>query len=218
MNDRAGPTAPGGIHTELQADGIQVGRKRCLTWSSATSWHRDPIGCGWLTFTYIPTRAGFLYRAVVLDAFSRRAGDGDSAAHRAGARSIEHGARAATARQGDLSFRPRHTVDLDRLRDALPRGWRAAVDGLGQRLLRRHVRDFFAAWGRLHFRAGPQLAAGGGDQQRYWRRLRRSLGPAVNRCGSSKIPPTRPWIPGRSHGAWWARRNISSISPTRASW
>ena len=38
--------------------------------------------------TYIPTWAGFLYLAVVLDAFSRRIvglGDGDPSAHRTGA-------------------------------------------------------------------------------------------------------------------------------------
>ncbi len=51
--------------------------------------------------TYIPTWAGFLYLAVVLlDAFSppdRELGDGDSSAHRVGARSTENGAGAAAA-------------------------------------------------------------------------------------------------------------------------
>ena len=56
-----------------------------------------------------PDLGWFLYLAVVLDAFSRRivAGRWRSSAHRAGARSTEHGAGAAAARRGDPSFRPR---------------------------------------------------------------------------------------------------------------
>ena len=43
--------------------------------------------------TYLPTWAGFLYLAVVLDAFSRRLVDGQSSAHGIGAGRAGDGAR-----------------------------------------------------------------------------------------------------------------------------
>ncbi len=71
--------------------------------------------------TYLPTWAGFLYLAVVLDAFSRRIVGWAMATHLRTelvleALNIEHGAGAAAARRGDPSFRPGHTVHVDRLR------------------------------------------------------------------------------------------------------
>src|ERR1035437_5605827 len=46
-------------------------RVRRRTWSNATLWRQDRIGCGWLTSPI--SRPGLvLYLAVVLDAFSRR--------------------------------------------------------------------------------------------------------------------------------------------------
>ena len=41
-------------------------------WSSVTSSHKALIALWVADITYIPTWAGFLYLAVVLDAFSRR--------------------------------------------------------------------------------------------------------------------------------------------------
>ena len=41
-------------------------------WSSATSPPKRPISYAVADITYIPTWAGFLYLAVVLDVFSRR--------------------------------------------------------------------------------------------------------------------------------------------------
>jgi len=46
-------------------------RARRLTWRTGT--HRRPPNQLWVAdITYVPTAAGFLYLAVVLDAFSRR--------------------------------------------------------------------------------------------------------------------------------------------------
>ena len=45
---------------------------RRQTWSSATSQPEAPDRLWVADITYIPTWAGFLYLAVVLDAFSRR--------------------------------------------------------------------------------------------------------------------------------------------------
>ena len=90
------------VHAELEAAGLQVGRKRVVRlmrtagrvgvsrrkritttvrdamrgrrplWSKVTWSHPDRIG-GWVADrTYIPTWAGFLYLAVVRAAFSRR--------------------------------------------------------------------------------------------------------------------------------------------------
>ncbi len=90
------------IHAELAAEGIRVGRKRVARlmanaglygvsrrqWTTTTVRDRDSRpapdlvernfvaaapNCLWVAdITYIPTWAGFLYLAVVLDAFSRR--------------------------------------------------------------------------------------------------------------------------------------------------
>ena len=120
------------VHAELEAEGIQVGRKRVarlmrtagLVGVSRRKWitttvrdrnarpapdlvERNFVAPGpnrlWVAdITYIPTWAGFLYLAVVLDAFSRRIVGWAMETHlrtELGARSTEHGAGAAAARR-----------------------------------------------------------------------------------------------------------------------
>ena len=85
--------------------------------------------------TYIPTWAGFLYLAVVLDAFSRRIVGWAMATHLRTELVLEALNMALAQRRpagGDPSLRPRHPVHLNRLRDALPGGWGAAFDGFGR--------------------------------------------------------------------------------------
>ena len=78
------------VHAELAADGVHVGRKRVARLmraagvqgvsrrKSRTTTRRDPAAAPapdrlWVAdITYIPTWAGFLYLAVVLDVWSRR--------------------------------------------------------------------------------------------------------------------------------------------------
>ena len=90
------------IHAELQTQGIRVGKKRVARLMKAaglrgvsrrkapTTTRREPTACPapdlverdftaggpnelWVAdITYVPTEAGFLYLAVVIDAFSRR--------------------------------------------------------------------------------------------------------------------------------------------------
>ncbi len=60
--------------------------------------------------TYIPTWAGFVYLAIVLDVWSRKIVGWAMARHlanRARARGVERGAHAATANRGRASQRPR---------------------------------------------------------------------------------------------------------------
>ena len=73
--------------------------------------------------TYIPTWAGFLYLAVVLDAFSRRIvgwSMATDARHATGARCSEHGAHDAAAEGRDPPLRPGLAIHLDRVRPPLP--------------------------------------------------------------------------------------------------
>ncbi|WP_370876175.1 DDE-type integrase/transposase/recombinase [Corynebacterium striatum] len=42
------------------------------TWSSVNSKPRVRTSCGWLTFTYVRTKKGFVYAAFVTDVYSRR--------------------------------------------------------------------------------------------------------------------------------------------------
>ena len=89
--------------------------------------------------TYIPTWAGFLYLAVVLDALEpahRRLGDGDASAHRARASGPRHGDHPAPAARGDPSFGPRLPIHVVRLRAPLPGDGRASIDGLRRRRVR----------------------------------------------------------------------------------
>ena len=117
------------VHAELRAEGQAVGRKRIARLMRAagivgvsrrravitTRRDRDarpapdlvdrnftaerPNQLWVADITYIPTATGFLYLAVVLDAFSRRLGDGDASADRARAGGIGDGDRSAQAEQ-----------------------------------------------------------------------------------------------------------------------
>ena len=73
--------------------------------------------------TYIPTLAGFLYLAIVLDVFSRRGGrlgHGGAPAHGTGGRGAGDGRGATPARGGHPSFRPGLPVHVAGLRGPLP--------------------------------------------------------------------------------------------------
>jgi len=123
------------VHAELQARGVRVGKKRVARLMKAaglrgvsrrkrsTTTRREPQARPapdlverdfsaerpdelWVAdITYVPTWAGFLYLAVVLDAFSRRIaqkflrrmGDGSSPADRTGALGSGHGRSVAPA-------------------------------------------------------------------------------------------------------------------------
>ena len=92
--------------------------------------------------TYIPASAGFLYLAVVLDAWSRRVIGWAMATHlRTGARPrlSEHGRLAAPARASDPSLGPRHAIHVDRVRAALQGGPCPTLDGLGRRRVRQRA-------------------------------------------------------------------------------
>ena len=99
------------VHAALRDEGIRVGKKRVARLMKAadlrgvsrrktpTTTHREPVACPapdlvdrdfsaekpdelWVAdITYVPTWAGFLYLAVVLDAFSRRIVGWAMAAH-----------------------------------------------------------------------------------------------------------------------------------------
>ena len=85
--------------------------------------------------TYIPTWTGFLYLAVVLDAFSRRIVrlvDRNHLAYAGGARR----ARAAAVERRDPPFGSRLAIHLDRVRQTMSGGWCSPLDGVGRRRLR----------------------------------------------------------------------------------
>lgn len=82
--------------------------------------------------TYVPTWAGFLFLAVVLDAWSRRVVGWSIATHlrtELVLEALDHGPRAAAARSGDLPLGPGLPVYFDRLRPALWGSRRAASMG-----------------------------------------------------------------------------------------
>ena len=82
--------------------------------------------------TYVPTWAGFIFLAIVLDVWSRRdrrLGDRRGDDGRSRARGAEHGAAAAQARRRHPSQRPGQPVHQHRLRRALQEDGRAPVDG-----------------------------------------------------------------------------------------
>ncbi len=88
--------------------------------------------------TYVPTWAGFLYLAVVLDVFSRRVnwlGHGGALENGAGLGCIEHGLVSAAARGGNPPFGSRHAVYVHRLWTPVPGGRHSALSRLGGRLL-----------------------------------------------------------------------------------
>jgi len=93
--------------------------------------------------TFIPTAAGFLYLAVVLDAFSRRIVGWAMANHLRTELVLDAlgGDWPAGADGRDPSQRPGKPVHLARVRRPLPGSGRASVNGIGRRRVRqRHVR------------------------------------------------------------------------------
>ena len=85
--------------------------------------------------TYVPTWSGFLYLAVVVDAWSRRVVGWsmvDTPQDRPRPSGAEHGATATQAGQRHPSQRPGHAVHVDRLRTQMQRSERPAFDGLGR--------------------------------------------------------------------------------------
>jgi putative transposase len=89
--------------------------------------------------TFLPTLAGFLYLAVVLDAWSRRivgwAFSADLKTRVVLLRS-RHGARRQEARQRHPPFGQRISIHVDCLRQPLQGGRRPSIDRLGRRRLR----------------------------------------------------------------------------------
>jgi putative transposase len=156
------------IHAELAAEGIRVGRKRVARlmanaglrgvsrrqWITTTVRDRDSRpapdlvernfaapapNCLWMAdITYIPTWAGCLYLAVVLDAFSRKivgwAMRPICAPNWCSRRSIWRWGNAVRAGSSIIPIRAANI--LRGLRQTLRAGWRAALDGLGRQLLR----------------------------------------------------------------------------------
>ena len=116
--------------------------------------------------TYIPTWAGFLYLAVVLDAFSRRIVGWSMATTLATQLVLDALNMALATRRPsgrDPSLRPGLAIHLDRVRPTLPRGGRAPLDGLGRRRLRqRHVRELLRHARMRAARSAPVQDAGRG--------------------------------------------------------
>ena len=116
--------------------------------------------------TYLPTAAGFLYLAVVVDVWSRRVVGWAMTNHlrsRAGSGRPQHGPRPASAARRDPSFRPGQPIYLARFRQALQRSRRAALDGLGRgRLRQRPVRELLCHPRMRTARAAPLRLAGRG--------------------------------------------------------
>ena len=97
--------------------------------------------------TYIPTWAGFLYLAVVMDVWSRRIVGWAMATHLRTELVLDALNMALRQRRPEAvvpSLGPGKPVHVCRVRGALQTGGRTAVDGLGGRLLRQcHVRVIF---------------------------------------------------------------------------
>ena len=157
------------IHADLAADGVSVGRKRVARVMRAAGiagvsrrrgprttrravrarpapdrverrFEADEPNRLWVAdITYVPTLAGFLYLAIVLDVFSRRVVGWAMAAHLRTVlviEALEMAICATPTRSGRASLRPGLPVHVAGLRRSLPRMGRGAVDGLGGRLLR----------------------------------------------------------------------------------
>ena len=135
--------------------------------------------------TYIPTWAGFLYLAMVLDVFSRqdrRLGDGDAPADGADPRGTGHGDHAAPTVGGDPPFGPRLPVHQLRVRQALPGSRCHALHGIGRRCVRQ--RD---GGELLRDASSASCSAGGGSRARRRRRWRCLNGSKV---GTTRIVVT----------------------------
>ena len=154
------------IHKELTEQGVRVGRKRIarlmraagLRGVSRRKWIVTTVRARearpapdlvernftaatpnrlWVAdITYIPTRAGFLYLAVVLDVFSRRIVGWAMETYLRTELVLKALDMALGQRGwGDSSFRPGQPVHLARLWPAVCAGRSATIDGLGRRLL-----------------------------------------------------------------------------------
>ena len=141
------------VHAELVESGLSIGRKRVARLMKAaglagvsrrrfvTTTVRDggrqapdlvqrSFTAGapnvlWVAdITYIPTWSGFLYLAVVLDAFSRRIVGWSMSLtlRRYRACGAEHGARRPQAEKRDPPFGSRLAIHIHRFRQPLPRG------------------------------------------------------------------------------------------------
>jgi len=161
------------VHAPLAADGVHVGRKRVARLMRAadvqgvsrrkhrTTTRRDPAAAPapdlvsrtfaaagpdrlWVAdITYIPTWAGFLYLAGVLDVWSRRVIGWAMATHLRPELVLDALNMAVAPRRPnhrDPSLRPGLPVHLDHLRAPLPRGRRLAVHGKRGRRLRQRPR------------------------------------------------------------------------------
>ena len=84
-------------------------------------------------YTYVPTWAGFLFLAVVIDAFSRRVVAWSMANHLRAELVLE--ALNVALRQLRPSLRSRRPIYVVRLRETLPRDGRRTIHGFGRRLL-----------------------------------------------------------------------------------
>ena len=97
--------------------------------------------------TFVPTATGFLYLAVVLDAWSRKIVGWSMAklfAHRTRSGRVGDGDRATPPWRCHPSLGSRKPIHVTGVRRALPGNGRAAVNGIGRRCLRqRHVRELF---------------------------------------------------------------------------
>ena len=96
----------------------------------------------WLSvadITYVPTLAGFLFLAVVMDVFSRRIVGWAMAAHLRTELILDALNMAIYQRRpqdADPSFRPGHAVHIHCFRSALQGGWHTTLHGFGRRLFR----------------------------------------------------------------------------------
>ena len=152
------------IHAELAADGLQISRKRVARLMRELGLagvsrrkgtrttrrdHRlrpapdlverrfeaDAPDVLWVAdITYVPTWAGFLFLAVVVDAFSRRVVGWSMANHLRTELVLEALNMALWQRRS--SFRPRQPICVVRLRQTLPRDGGRAVNGIGGGLFR----------------------------------------------------------------------------------
>ena len=154
------------IHAELAADGIHIGRKRVARLMremnlagvsrrkgtrTTRPGHRlrpapdlverrfeaDAPDRLWVSdITYVPTWAGFVFLAVVVDAFSRRVVGWQVANHLRTELVLEALNMAAPAGSCRSTFGPRQPIYVVRIREALQRDGGGAVNGFGRGLLR----------------------------------------------------------------------------------
>jgi len=176
------------VHAELRAEGIKVGRKRVarllkkagLVGVSRRKWIHTTVrdrnarpapdlvernfGAPqpnrlWVAdITYIPTWAGFLYLAVVLDVYSRKIVGWAMESHLRTELVLEALDLALWQRRPDavIHHSDQGSQYLDPVRRALPRGRGAPLDGLGRRLLRqRDVRELLRHPGMRAARTAP---------------------------------------------------------------